>query len=107
MNNGRMHRHNAGVGQRMRSIRDMTRQNLRPNLGPGVECTGTPLGERLGIAAIYAGRGEQSTGVAAALLAIAGVEDSAASRASVLASLDHIAGVVRLAANSGEVRHAH
>jgi hypothetical protein len=36
MNNGRMHRHNAGVGQRMRSIRDMTRQYLRPNLCPGV-----------------------------------------------------------------------
>ena len=97
--NGRLRSSSQHVGLRLRALAEIKREGRVPNVGPGVECTGTPLGERLGIAALYAGRGEQSAGVAVALLAIAGVADTPEARAQVLASIDHIAGVVRRCAD--------
>ena len=96
--NGRLRSSSQHVGLRMRALAEIRREGRVPNVGPGVECTGTPLGERLGIAAIFAGRGEQGTGVAVALLAIAGVPDTPEARAHVLAAMDHIAGAVRAVA---------
>lgn len=91
----------SGVALRMRSLQLLRRQGRAPHVGPGVECTGTELGQRLGIAAIFAGRGEQATAAAAALLAIAGVEDSPEARTATLALIDTIAATVRQATDGG------
>lgn len=103
--NGRLRSSSQHVGLRMRALAEIQREGRVANVGPGVECTGTPLGECLGIAAIFAGRGEQAAGVAVALLAIAGVADTPDHRARVLLSIDSIAGAVRLATT--EAGHAH
>lgn len=89
------------VGLRLRAVAELRRIGRPPHVGPGVECTGTPLGERLGIAAIYAGRGEQADGAACALLAVAGVQDTPENRAAVLRSIESIAGAVRATTEGG------
>lgn len=90
-------RHNApGVGARMRALRRITDAGGLQS-GPGRDCTGNDLGERLGIAALYAGRGEADDATAAALLAIAGVEDNERARADVLAAIEDVRALVRRA----------
>lgn len=85
-----------GVGVRLRALQQLKREGgLNP--GPGRDCTGNDLGERLGIAALYAGRGDTDNANAAALLAIAGVEDSERARAAVLAAIEDVRALVRRA----------
>lgn len=64
--------------------------------GPGQDCTGNPLGERLGIAAIYAGKGDDDNARTAALLAVAGVRDTPDNRAAIRASFEQITRLVRV-----------
>lgn len=63
---------------------------------PGADCTGNALGERLGIAAIYAGKGDQDNARTAALLAVAGVTDTLENRAALRASFEQITRLVRV-----------
>lgn len=95
-------RHNTPcIGQRIAAAREISRMAERlPS--PGVECTRTTLGERLGIAALYGGKGEADSARAAALLAVAGVADSTANRARVLGAFDGIRAAVHAA-----VREVH
>lgn len=60
----------------------------------GRECTAHPIGERLGIAAVYAGRGEVGTACASALLVVLGLDDTPRNRDAVLRNL----GGIQLAA---------
>jgi hypothetical protein len=99
--NGRMDHEGNPVRLRLRALRQLQRRGIKPHVGPGVECTGTLMGERLGIAAIYAGRGEQADGAACALLAVAGITDNHDNRVAVLRSIDQIAGAVRAAIDGG------
>ncbi|MCR6661862.1 MAG: hypothetical protein NVV60_01610 [Luteimonas sp.] len=68
---------------------------------PGAECTGNPLGERLGIAAIYAGKGDDDNAQAAALLAVVDVRDTPENRIAVMRHIDQVAQLVRDAVNGG------
>jgi hypothetical protein len=94
---GRIRATSPGVGVRLRAIRDLRRQGLPIEAGPGRACTGDVLGERLGIAALHAGRGEHDAARAAALLASAGLPDTPEHRAAVTAAFDCIGAAVRAA----------
>jgi hypothetical protein len=94
--NGRLRSSSPGVGLRLRSIQQARREG-RLVEGPERECTGTPLGERLGIAALYAGHGDADTARATALLVCAGISDTPDNRAAVLGAIDEIRNTVRLA----------
>ena len=90
----------AGNGYRLRlaSLREL---QAMPGFvpGPGRDCTGNELGERLGIAALYAGHGDEDSARAAALLALAGVPDSPEHRAELGDTFDQVAQLVRAAAS--------
>lgn len=81
-----------------RSARLHTGRRLKAIPGyapPPGACVGTVLGERLGIAAIYAGHEDADNARSAALLAVTGLPDTPANRAAVLASIDAIEAAVR------------
>lgn len=75
-----------GIGQRISAARGTARMVNRVD-SPGIECTRTALGERLGIAALYGGHGDADNARAAALLAVAELPDTPANRARVLSVL--------------------
>lgn len=90
-------RHNTpSLGRRIASAREQARTpGYVP--GPGADCTGNALGERLGIAALHAGRGEADAARAAALLVVAGLTDTPRNREAVQASFASIRHVVHVA----------
>ncbi len=93
----------TGHALRLRALRDRARMaNWVP--GPGRDCTGNPLAERLGIAALYAGQGDQDNARAAALLALAGVSDSPEHRAELGDTFDQVAQLVRAAIEGASTR---
>lgn len=99
-------RHNAtGLGLRLRSINDAKRAGAPLVTGPGRDCTGTELGERLGIAALYAGRGDNANACSTALLACAGLPDTAANRALIGDALDPLLARIQQAVARHGGRH--
>lgn len=89
----------AGAGYKLRLAGLQAQKNVPGFVpGPGADCTGNPLGERLGIAALYAGHGDDDNARAAALLALAGVSDSPEHRAGIASAFDQVAQLVRVAA---------
>lgn len=92
----RLRYNSHSIGARLRALHEIESMGgLAPT--PGRDCTGTPLGERLGIAALYAGRGDADNAAAAALLAIAGTDDNTDNRAAVLAAIEDVRALVRRA----------
>lgn len=69
---------------------------------PPSACVDTPLGQRLGIAAVYAGRDDADNARASALLAVADLPDTPANRAAVLASIASIESAVAAAVGSNQ-----
>lgn len=95
MSYGRLNFKSQSVGVRLRAAREA---RATPGYfdGPGMDCTGTPLGERLGIAALYAGKGEPDTARIAALLVVSDLPDTAENRAAARAHLAEISRFVQL-----------
>ena len=91
-------RHNTpGLALRMQSLRAAAHRPGAISADQGRECAGHPIGERLGIAAVYAGRGEVDTARASALLIAAGIDDTPAHRAAVLRGIASIQRAVEAA----------
>lgn len=91
----------AGNGYQLRLAGLRAQQHVPGFMpGPGPDCTGNALGERLGIAALYAGHGDDDNARAAALLALAGVSDSPEHRACIAGAFDQVAQLVRAAAST-------
>lgn len=92
----RIRANSPGVNLRLRALYECQRRGALP--GPERECAETVLGQRLGIAALYAGRGDRDQAEAAALLACAGVPDTAEHRRQVLDAIAEIRRLIRRAA---------
>lgn len=96
MSGGRLGFRNPSAGGRLRSVQ-LARREGRYVEPISSECIGSPLGERLGLAAIYAGHGDADAARASALLVCAGVSDTPDNRAAVLGAFDEIRNAVCVA----------